>query len=321
MRWLHGWILMAAMAVVMAACTDTSGLLPSSGGRAYEVVVAAGNGHGSAAAALRDMLSRPVVEGLPQCEPQFDVLSGGDMAGATKYSRAIVMADINPREYSETRIRYEKNVYARPQIIIYVGASSVERLRADSSRIQKAVGKLLNRFELNVEIAALGKSRNRVAERVVDSIFGRGIWIPADMQAMKVGRDFVWLSDNSVTAMRNVCVYAYPGSTLDAAEALKVRDSVMRANIHGQAPDMYMCVAMRPEPVARIVAGAGERPILETRGLWEMRGDAMGGPFVSHAVVDSPRGRIVVAEAFVFAPGKKKRNLIRQLEAALYTLK
>ena len=48
--------------------------------------------------------------------------------------------------------------------------------------------------------------------------------------------------------------------------------------------------------------------------------DMMGGPFVSHARVDRPNGRVVVVEAFVYAPEKKKRDLMRQLEASLYTL-
>jgi hypothetical protein len=36
--------------------------------------------------------------------------------------------------------------------------------------------------------------------------------------------------------------------------------------------------------------------------------------------VDRPNGRVVVVEAFVYAPEKKKRDLMRQLEASLYTL-
>jgi hypothetical protein len=46
----------------------------------------------------------------------------------------------------------------------------------------------------------------------------------------------------------------------------------------------------------------------------------MGGPFVSHSRVDEVNGRIVVAEAFVYAPESLKRDLIRRMEAALYTL-
>ena len=34
------------------------------------------------------------------------------------------------------------------------------------------------------------------------------------------------------------------------------------------------------------------------RGLWEMEGDMMGGPFVSHAHLDEKNQRVVVAESF-----------------------
>ena len=46
------------------------------------------------------------------------------------------------------------------------------------------------------------------------------------------------------------------------------------------------------------------------RGLWRMEGDKMGGPFVSHALLDKKKGRVIVAESFVYAPESKKANLI-----------
>lgn len=46
----------------------------------------------------------------------------------------------------------------------------------------------------------------------------------------------------------------------------------------------------------------------------------MGGPFVSHARVDRANGRIIVVEGFVYNPGKLKRDQIRKLNAALYSL-
>ena len=62
------------------------------------------------------------------------------------------------------------------------------------------------------------------------------------------------------------------------------------------------------------------QPAWEVRGLWRVQGDFMGGPFVSHVRVDEVNRRIVASEAFVYAPGRLKRNLVRQLEASLYTL-
>ena len=54
-----------------------------------------------------------------------------------------------------------------------------------------------------------------------------------------------------------------------------------------------------------------------TGNFREMQNDAMGGPFVAYW---KPNGkRIVVTEVFVYAPETKKRNLVRRLEAALYT--
>ena len=47
----------------------------------------------------------------------------------------------------------------------------------------------------------------------------------------------------------------------------------------------------------------------------------MGGPFVSHVRVDRANARVIVVEGFVYKPEKLKRDLMRKLNAALYTLK
>ncbi len=56
------------------------------------------------------------------------------------------------------------------------------------------------------------------------------------------------------------------------------------------------------------------------RGLWELHGDFMGGPFVSYTVVDERHNRVVTLDGFVYNPGHDKRDLLRQIESLLYTL-
>ena len=58
----------------------------------------------------------------------------------------------------------------------------------------------------------------------------------------------------------------------------------------------------------------------ELRGLWEMTTDMMGGPFVSQAFVNENTGRVIFIDVYVYAPEKKKRSLIRNLEASFYTI-
>ena len=47
----------------------------------------------------------------------------------------------------------------------------------------------------------------------------------------------------------------------------------------------------------------------------------MGGPFVSHMRLDEKNQRVIVSEIFIYSPDKLKRNLVRQMEASLYTLR
>ena len=86
-------------------------------------------------------------------------------------------------------------------------------------------------------------------------------------------------------------------------------DSILRTNMPGETDSMYMVI-----------------PHLSERGLWEMKGDAMGGPYVMHRIhrqtsQAAKQGYNLYIIAFVYAPEMKKKILIKQLEAAISTIK
>ena len=121
--------------------------------------------------------------------------------------------------------------------------------------------------------------------------------------------------------MENICMYSYPyegPETFNKEYILHKRDSVMEKNLPGEKPGMYMqtdtlCTMIKPIVVHGMYA-------METRGLWIMKDDCMGGPFVSHSRVDTEANKVLVVEGFVYAPEKMKRGLMRRLEGSLYTL-
>ena len=93
----------------------------------------------------------------------------------------------------------------------------------------------------------------------------------------------------------------------------------MRKNIEGGEWGQYM----QTNAEATV---SGERMldghyVQEVHGLWEMKGDAMGGPFVSYVQLDSVKQRIVVTEGFVYLPNKEKKKMVHSLEAGLRTLR
>lgn len=302
-----------AIILVLTACTRQGGALqPSSGGRMYEVLVVGD----------RDSLVRGVLQqdapGLPQQEPLFDVSSIDSVAFGigVRQARTIVMVTIRPDIATQTTLRYEKDVYAAPQIIATLVSPSMAQLRKDLPRLAPRLRQLLDRAELNTLIAELRRHRNVKMEQKVRERFGITPCIPADMVASKEGRDFHWMSNNSATAMQNIVIYRTSRLCALPEAYCRQRDSVMQANIKGETDAMFMQTV--PGTVTATRTTIGQRPVIVHRGLWEMRGDAMGGPFVSHTI-KTDSGYLTV-EGFVFAPGTKKRNKMKQLEAALCTL-
>ena len=146
---------------------------------------------------------------------------------------------------------------------------------------------------------------------------GCTLTIPEGMTLSRKAKDFLWFTDNGASIMRNICLYSYPAEALDTALVIQKRDSVMRQNMPGEEPQMYMKTETGL-PVGYQWSAGG---ILRTSGWWEMEGDMMGGPFVSHSRLDKKRGRILVAEAFLYAPDRDKELPLQRLEEALQTLR
>ena len=153
-------------------------------------------------------------------------------------------------------------------------------------------------------------------------MFGCDIWVDAELANSKTGDDFFWASTNTGTADRNFVMYSYPYTDKDTFTKeyfVHKRDSVMKANIPGFKEGVYMSTDSLLTDVRPI--NVQNSYTMEARGLWRMKGDFMGGPYVSHTRLDEKNQRIITAEIFVYSPDKMKRNLVRQMEASLYTLK
>lgn len=148
---------------------------------------------------------------------------------------------------------------------------------------------ILNNFETNVRIAYLKRHHNKEFEDYIKNTFGIEMLIPAEMRSSKKAKDFLWISNNRAEAMQNIVICR--GDV----------NGLLKKNLKGETDSMYV----------RLLPG----------GLWEMNGDAMGGPYRMRTQKLKAKESPVSAIAFVYAPEQKKRNLMRQTEAVLYTIK
>lgn len=286
----------------------------------YELLVVANKDwlKTSAGQSLMQVVEAPV-EVLPQVEPSFRVTSVNPESfnGVFRTYANIVCADVD-KKYKKPELRLATNVYARPQKVLYVNApdnSSFEKYMAECG---KMILHELNENEFSRERGLLAKQYNGAVQRQAKKQFGVDIKVPQDIDDIKVGKDFFWASASKQEFRQNICIYSLPLQEMTADLMLAARDSVMRINIPGGREDQWMETDSRS--VLTDVAVFDRKQVAAFRGLWGMRNDAMGGPFVAYYYPDSLHHRILVVEGFIFAPEEKKRPIMRQLEAALQTV-
>jgi hypothetical protein len=176
--------------------------------------------------------------------------------------------------------------------------------------------------EMNRQIMILEKKHSDLISQKVKEMFDCEIWLPGELNFSKTGENFFWASTNKATADQNFVIYTYPytdRNTFTKEYFAHARDSVMKINMPGAPKNSYMMTDSAMTEVKSLNLH-GEY-VFEARGLWRMKGDFMGGPFVSHSRVDTKKNRIITAEVFIYSPDKSKGNLLRRTEASLYTLK
>ncbi len=319
------YLSMALVAMMVSSCGGKKGVFtPTSSGRAYEILVVVNPQLWEAPAgrALFDVLDTDV-PGLPQSERSFRIMYTDPRNYDTtlKLIRNIIIVDVQDI-YTKATFKYARDVYAAPQLILTIQAPNDAEFEKFVTDNKQTIIDFFTRAEMNRQISQLEKKHNDYVSTKVNSIFDSDIWVPAELTNAKEGENFFWAGTNTATADQNVVIYSYPYTDKDTFTKeyfVHKRDSVMKANIPGAKEGMYMMTdSLRTD--VRPINVQGDYT-LEARGLWRMKNDFMGGPFVSHTRLDKANNRIITAEVFVYSPDKMKRNLIRMMEASLYTLK
>ena len=306
------WVVALAAMLLLTACGQQQRPLPAASARPYEILVM-----GDVDSLVCHMLSVPM-PALPQSEPMFDVrqVDSAQFKGKLLLARNVVVVRWDRKWLGKPSLHIERDRHAKPQLIVYVDVGSGDDLKRFVATNQQWVRQLLVTNEYLSAILQLQRKHSGRGERLIDSMFHHTVLLPADMTYYKVGKDFLWMSNNAAQGMQNLCVYTLSGMDDQPSERM---DSVLRANMKGETDRMYMRTVARSMTQENV--SIGRQSCQLQRGLWEMVGDAMGGPLVRRIVKDSVAGKSLVFDAFVYAPEMGKRNKMREMEAVLLTVK
>jgi hypothetical protein len=60
---------------------------------------------------------------------------------------------------------------------------------------------------------------------------------------------------------------------------------------------------------------------VETRGLWKVENNYMGGPFINYTMIDKANNKVLTLDGYIYFPNQDKKSYLRQLEAIFFAAK
>ncbi|MCF0175056.1 MAG: DUF4837 family protein [Bacteroidales bacterium] len=321
------FVLLAA-SVVFSGCKTRATKLPMVSGKAGEIYVIAEkpSWDGAFGNAVREVLASDCPF-LPQSEPLYDLtnITPSNFTNMFKIHRNLIITYVSS-DVTEPKMELHYNVFAQPQIVVYLTASSSEDL---TKLFKQNSEKILFAFEQQERDRILANTIKYQEPSLHDLIkeeFGADMYFPSGYRAKKISHNFIWITYEPNNIQQCIFLYRYPATNHEIEfskdNLIAARNEIMKTNVPGMFENTYLTTSVdengHPLADVRYLKYKG-RSFAEMRGLWDVKNDYMGGPFVSHSFY-SPDGKEVIAiEAFVYAPKYDKRHFLRQVESILYS--
>ncbi len=272
---------------------------------------------------IREGFAAPVL-GLTWDEALFSItqIPPQIFSGAVRNTRSVLYV----MEDSVNVAHMKSNMYAKPQKVgVIKGRNKAEIIENLEAKKEEFVS-VFRATELEEAQKRFLKSLNK--EKALEQHLGISMDIPS---VYKVGREednFVWLDRQIQTGTMNIIAYSVPWDTFKSdstfvEDIVKMRDSIGKLFIPGEevpGKENYMVTERAFSPYV-FPAEVSGRKAAEARGIWEMSGYPMAGPFLTYIINDKPNNRKLILEGFTFAPATKKRDYMFELEAILKTVR
>ena len=259
-------------------------------------------------------------EGLPQIEERFTLkqIPYEAFSGFSRSSRNIIFIN----KTSNPEFFFEADKYARPQIYLEIKGNSIKSLL---DQIDKSKKEAINKFtngEIEENKRRILKSPLKDTSAMEDFLID--MKMPSAYSLYKQDKNFIWYQKQIQKGHSNIIVTQLPSQKnifdYNIPSLIKLRDSIGEVFLPGRNPESFMISEKEYLPYQKKISYYGTK-MLETRGTWEVKGDFMGGPFLNYLVEDKLNNRVLFIEGFVFAPSKRKRDNIIELEAIIKSLK
>ncbi|MCA0933461.1 DUF4837 family protein [Lutimonas saemankumensis] len=306
---------------VMISCEKSDKVtLVSSTGRINHVLIVMNNEDwdGKIGDELKKIIGQPVL-GLPQEENQFSINQVDPVTfnSLFKRNRNILFVGLDKEENFYTN----HDVYASPQTTLTILGKDKEELIQNIRSHEDDIIGIFKKNDLALYQKKVTKDFHNPEEIETLNALGIRMKIPFEYKQVEDSGQFLWYRNTFERGLLNIIAYEIPfiEESFSEESLVSFRDSIGKNYIPGQFENTYMRTEPQFKPVTETVEFNNFKS-LESRGLWFVEGDYMGGPFISYTIEDEENDRLIVVEGFSYSPGSKKRDVVFELEAILKTI-
>ncbi len=287
------------------------------------VVISNESWEGKPGKIIRNTLGQSQVA-LPQDEPMFDLINVPKQGFKSIFrsTRNILQVNISSA-VSQPEVLMKDDIWAYPQATAIINVKDIAEFEKVYMENQDKIMSYFLAAEKERLTMNYQKYYEKAVYNVLDKDFGLTMKVPPGFKIADQKEEFIWFKYETPDISQGIILYTFPyvsDSAFTVNYQLRVRDSILKANIPGPTKGSFMSTEKRIEQVNNYLEHNGNYAS-EMRGLWRLINDYMGGPYISLAQLDAANQRVVVAFGYVYAPSKDKRNFIKQVEAMIYSLK
>jgi len=259
-------------------------------------------------------------EGLPQAESYFDAsrVEPKDVNKILQKAKNILWVEKSDTSF----VKMTKDLWARPQRLVRITAPTEKAITAELRGSANQVMQAFKDHDMELIQTRLSRSAYAYTHENLKDIGIKSMLLHKGFDPTLNKENLKIFATKTVKTIQYIVISSRPMSEglVSVDEIIAHRDSIGKNYFEGTYEGSYMTTEMLIPPSIANTEISGMYA-LETRGLWRMEGDFMGGPFLSYSIYDEKNDRILTVEALLYGPQAKKRNIVLEMEAMLKSIK
>ena len=301
---------------------STQSILPSNTGNLSELVLVISDElwTGSVGKIITDVLQENI-KAIPQQEALFDIynIEAKDFSNIFKTHKNVLWVS-NTENKKFERI---DQMWSKDQLYVHLSNNSEEALINNLKKHIYTIRSWFVNKDQQRRLQKLKTSRDKEIEKQLQKSYGLNMTIPAGYQIASSEKGFIWLRKDNPKAniISNIWIHsqAYINpKQFNKKSLIELRDSIGKTHVKGSRLGSFMATETLYSPDYKLIKDTPYT--VETKGLWTMKNDFLGGPYIAFAILDEEKQKIIYVEGFIYCPGERKRTHIFELEAILFGL-